>query len=135
MENIFDGNWEILSLHRQTQTQEWITLKQYDINSLIWKFREEQSVSFPSSSKIYAGSVKEYFRGGLLNITKYTYFPFDQQLYVENSFYKKNILTIIIDDCFYMEQISENEYWLYDMAKITEEPIRYITKLKLRKLT
>ena len=134
MENIFDGSWEIISIHRKTKTQDWVTLKQYDGDGLIWKFREEQSVSFPSGSTVYAGAVKEYLRGGLLNITKYTYFPADRQLYIENSAYKQNVLDMIVGDCFFTEQISGTEYWLYDMEGIVEEPVEYFTKLRVRKL-
>ena len=67
--------------------------------------------------------------------TEYAYYPADKQLYIDRSDYEPDgVCNICINDRYRVEHIRNNEYWLYDLEEVENEPEDYKFRMKINKL-
>lgn len=132
--NLFIGKWKIVSLYCNVVDQGWTLFKTYGRNSFIWEFIEISSIRFPNGSILHKGHLRELCRKHEPITTEYTYCERDRLLYIDRSDYEpEGFVNICINDRYRIEHIRRNEYWLYDLEDVENEPEDYRFRMKIKK--
>lgn len=132
--NIFKGKFQIIAFLQNTDDNGWTCVEHYRNNCLVWKFTETNKLTFPLGTIIYEGKLEEHIRD-VTELTEYTYCPMDRQLFIDRSDYcEDGFLWACINDRYRVEQINDDEYSLYDLEDVHNEPDDYRLKLKVKRI-
>ena len=133
--NPFTGKWKIVSLYCNVVEQGWTLFKRYGHGAFVWEFCEIGSVRFPVGSVFHSGVLRELRSKHEPETTEYTYCSADRLLYIDRSDYEPDrFVNICINDRYRVEHIRGNEYWLYDLENVENEPEDYKFKMKIKKM-
>ncbi len=101
----------------------------------MWEFCEIGSVRFPVGSVFHSGVLRELRSKHEPDTTEYTYCAADRLLYIDRSDYEPDgFVNICINDRYRVEHIHGDEYWLYDLEDVENEPDDYRFRIKIRRL-
>lgn len=133
--NIFTGKFKVISVYCYVQDHGWTLFKRYGHNSFTWEFDEQKVLEFSSGEVAYEGELREHFRHSPKEVTEYSYYPADKQLYIDRSDYAPDgYCNICINDRYRVEHIKGDEYWLYDLEDVEIEPDDYKVRIKIKKV-
>lgn len=132
--NIFTGKWMIVGLYGYVQDQGWTLIEEYKDTCYLWEFEEENRNVFLSGVTSYEGKLKELYNDGTEEITQYSYYPSDRLLYIDRSDYEPDgFCNICLNDRYRVEHLHQNEYRLYDLEDVKNEPEDYRFRIKIKR--
>ena len=134
-ENVFIGKWKIVSLYGYVEPLGWVLVKRYGRKSMIWEFTPLRERVFPVGGAVAEGLLLEHHPGLGADVMEYIYYATNRLLYIDRSHIAgDSFVEICLADRYRVEQITETEYWLYDLEDVETEPEDYRYRIKIRKL-
>lgn len=117
----FTGRWEAVQMEGRTVTG-WKLFKYYEQGSFVWIFNPK-------------GVLIEQIKGRPDFETLYSYFHKDQILHIDRARYDpdRHMATVCITNSYWVEPISDNECWVYDLTDVRNGPDKCRFRIKIKK--
>ena len=133
--NILVGKWKIVSLYGYVEPLGWVLVKRYGRKGMVWEFTPLREHVFPAGSAVAEGLLIEHYPGLGAEVTEYAYYAADRLLYIDRSHIAgDDFVELCLNDRYRVEQITETDYWLYDLEDVETEPEDYRYRVKIRRI-